>query len=92
MSELDTNNSIMQSSLHYLKGQYSGTAPANAELGLTVTEASHGCYLNLRGDANNADFAAGIQTVLGLSRRCREPTTVMALLWPAGWGRMSGCW
>ena len=67
MADLESNNMIMQSSLHYLKGQCSGIAPANAELGLTVTEASHGCYLNLRGDANNADFAAGIQTVLGLS-------------------------
>ena len=67
MANLEANNMIMQSPLHYLKGQCSGTAPVNAELGLTVTEIQQGCYLNLRGKAADQDFAAGIQTVLGLS-------------------------
>jgi heterotetrameric sarcosine oxidase gamma subunit len=67
MADLAANNMIMQSPLHYLKGQYSGTVTANAELGLTVTEIQQGCYLNLRGKAADQDFAAGIQTILGLS-------------------------
>ena len=67
MSELETKNSMMQSPLHYLKGQSASDQTKNTDWGLTVTETNHGCYLNLRGDANNADFAAGIQTVLGLS-------------------------
>jgi heterotetrameric sarcosine oxidase gamma subunit len=67
MSELETNNSMMQSPLHYLKGQNASDQTNNTEWGLTVTEANHGCYLNLRGDANNADFAAGITAVLNLA-------------------------
>ena len=67
MSELDTKYSMMQSPLHYLKGQSASDQTKNTDWGLTVTETNHGCYLNLRGDANNADFAASIKAVLNLA-------------------------
>lgn len=67
MSELALENSIMQSSLHYLKGQRSPDWTTDVEPGLTVTEINQGCYLNLRGNANDAAFTAGVKDSLKLT-------------------------
>ena len=67
MSELALENSIMQSSLHYLKGQRSPGWTTDVEPGLTVTEINQGCYLNLRGNANDAAFTAGVKDSLKLT-------------------------
>ena len=70
MSERPLNSVVRQSPLHYVKGRKSG-ATTGDKLGLTITEIDNGCYLSLRGDAGDAAFVDGVNSVLGLAM----PTT-----------------
>jgi sarcosine oxidase subunit gamma len=67
MSESLQPQPRFESPSHYVRGRHSGNAQSVTDAGLVVTEVNNGCYLNLRGDASNAEFNAAVLSVLGIS-------------------------
>ena len=65
MLDNKVDQQAMRSPLHFMKGQRSKFLN-DGDVGLTITEISDSCYLNLRGKFDDANFVEGIDGVLNL--------------------------
>ena len=59
MLDNKVDQQAMRSPLHFMKGQRSKFLN-DGDVGLTITEISDSCYLNLRGKFDDANFVGGI--------------------------------
>jgi sarcosine oxidase subunit gamma len=73
MSKNKIDQSFFRSSFHFIKEKHSKILESD-EIGLTITEINHSCYLNLRGRSDDTALVEGVKRVLNIELPVRPGT------------------